>query len=248
MALESENSETDDDYEKTELAKKRGEERLTARYANVEDIVPEDYSGHGDYVDVTNDEEVVGKDKGKAKEKPSKPPAKSSTARPKGKRKQKEPRSKPPVQPSTTTAKPIASKGKTKSRQKQKAKARAVDDSESDNGGHTSSDDDDLVTAGLSSKTPGALSQNQKAELDALQARQEAEVAALAEGFGKNKNVLEQYLGRRSQTVKEKSAWNLWQAYYVTPGVDGGGHTKPEDSKCHFFFLSEGAHAWPSVV
>ncbi|KAJ7257317.1 hypothetical protein C8J57DRAFT_1516782 [Mycena rebaudengoi] len=227
MVLDSDNSESDDDYEKAQLAK----EREAARYAKRKspgDNVVEDYKGDGAYVDVMSEEEVVGKGKGKAKEKPTKPSTKSSTAIAKGKGKQKEQPRKPPVQPSTTIVEPVAHKGKSKSRQKHRAKAKAVDNGDSDDGGHTSSDDDDLATAGFSSKIPGALSQTQKEQLDALQAQQEAEVAGLAESFGKNTNVIEQYLGRRSHMVKEKGGWNLWQGYYVTPDVEGGGHIKPE--------------------
>ncbi|KAJ7219845.1 hypothetical protein C8J57DRAFT_1254363 [Mycena rebaudengoi] len=227
MVLDSDNSESDDDYEKAQLAKEREAARYAKRKSPGDDVV-EDYKGDGAYIDVTSKEEVVGKGKGKAKEKPTKPPTKSSTATAKGKGKQKEQPRKPPVQPSTTIVDPVAHKGKSKSRQKHRAKAKAVDDGDSDDGGHTSSDDDDLATAGFSSKIPGALSQTQKEQLDALQAQQEAEVAGLAESFGKNTNVLEQYLGRRSHMVKEKGGWNLWQGYYVTPDVEGGGHIKPE--------------------
>ncbi|KAJ7215757.1 hypothetical protein C8J57DRAFT_1538161 [Mycena rebaudengoi] len=227
MVLDSDNSESDDDYQKAQLAKEREAARYAKRKSPGDDVV-EDYKGDGAYVDVTSEEEVMGKGKGKAKEKPTKPPTKSSTATAKGKGKLKEQPRKPPVQPSTTIVEPVAHKGKSKSRQKHRAKAKAVDDGDSDDGGHTSSDNNDLATAGFSSKIPGALSQTQKEQLDTLQAQQEAEVAGLAESFGKNTNVLEQYLGRRSHMVKEKGGWNLWQGYYVTPDVEGGGHIKPE--------------------
>ncbi|KAJ7236773.1 hypothetical protein C8J57DRAFT_1529839 [Mycena rebaudengoi] len=213
MVLHSDNSESDDDYEKAQLAKEREKEHEVAHYAKRKspgDDVVEDYKGDGAYVNVTSEEEV------------------SSTAIAKGKGKQKEQPRKPPVQPSTMIVEPVAHKGKSKSRQKHRAKAKAVDNGDSDDGGHTSSDDDDLATAGFSSTIPGALSQTQKEQLNALQAQQEAEVAGLAESFGKNTNVLEQYLGRRSHMVKEKGGWTLWQAYYVTPDVEGGGHIKPE--------------------
>ncbi|KAJ7232701.1 hypothetical protein C8J57DRAFT_1532914 [Mycena rebaudengoi] len=241
MVLDSDNSESDDDYEKAQLAKEREAARYAKRKSPGDDVV-EDYKGDGAYIDVTSKEEVVGKGKGKAKEKPTKPPTKSSTATAKGKGKQKEQPRKPPVQPSTTIVEPVAHKGKSKSRQKHRAKAKAVDDGDSDDGGHTSSDDDDLATAGFSSKIPGALSQTQKEQLDALQAQQEAEVAGLAESFGKNTNVLEQYLGRRSHMVKEKGGWNLWQGYYVTPDVEGGGHIKPEVSSKDFNRESRAAY------
>ncbi|KAJ7238735.1 hypothetical protein C8J57DRAFT_1246428 [Mycena rebaudengoi] len=262
MVLDSENSESDDDYEKTESAKQHEKECLAARYAKVkspdadvdEDVVMEDYRGNGAYVEIGSDEDVLGKgkEKEKVKEKPTEPPTKSakgkgkgkqkepptksSTAIAKGKGKQKEPPTKPPLQPSTTIVKPVAHKEKSKRKQKQReSKANAVDDSDSDDGGHTESDEDELDMAGFSSKIPGALSKKQKEELDALQERQEAEIAALAELFGKNQNVLERYLGRRFDKLKEKSGWNLWQAYRVTPGVEGGGHIKPDDMSSREF-------------
>ncbi|KAJ7195428.1 hypothetical protein C8J57DRAFT_1547283 [Mycena rebaudengoi] len=256
MVLDSENSESDDDYEKTESAKQREKERLAARYAKVkspdadvdEDVVMEDYRGNGAYVEIGSDEDVLGKgkEKEKVKEKPTEPPAKSakgkgkgkqkepptksSTAIAKGKGKQKEPPTKPPLQPSTTI---------------RESKANAVDDSDSDDGGHTESDEDELDMAGFSSKIPGALSKKQKEELDALQERQEAEIAALAELFGKNQNVLERYLGRRFDKLKEKSGWNLWQAYRVTPGVEGW---RPHKARRHREFNHESRAAYKKAA
>ncbi|KAJ7275858.1 hypothetical protein C8J57DRAFT_1224005 [Mycena rebaudengoi] len=272
MVLDSENSESDDDYEKTESAKQREKERLAARYAKVkspdadvdEDVVMEDYRGNGAYVEIGSDEDVLGKgkEKEKVKEKPTEPPAKSakgkgkgkqkepptksSTAIAKGKGKQKEPPTKPPLQPSTTIVKPVAHKEKSKRKQKQReSKANAVDDSDSDDGGHTESDEDELDMAGFSSKIPGALSKKQKEELDALQERQEAEIAALAELFGKNQNVLERYLGRRFDKLKEKSGVELVAG---VPRDARSGGWRPHKARRHREFNHESRAAYKKAA